>query len=100
MFEPGDRLCVEMVRRLVEQENIWFLQQQPAQRNPATLTTGQNLYWRFWRWTAQRIHGHLQPRIEIPGILLIQLLLHLALALEKRRSMVLAPNSRPYSPER
>jgi len=31
-----------------------------------------------------RIHSHLQPRIKIPGILVVRLLLHLALLFEQR----------------
>jgi hypothetical protein len=36
-FEPGDRLGVEMVRGLVEQQEVGRLQEQPAERDAAAL---------------------------------------------------------------
>jgi hypothetical protein len=36
-FEPGDRLRVEVVRRLVEQEQIRRREEQPAERDTAAL---------------------------------------------------------------
>ena len=83
MFEPRYRLGIQMIRRLVEQKNIGLLQEQPAQRNPATFAAGQDFHRRVRRRTAQRIHRHLQPRVEIPGILMVELLLHFALTLEQ-----------------
>jgi hypothetical protein len=38
-FEPRDALGVEVVRRLVEQQQVRCLQQQPAQRDTAALAT-------------------------------------------------------------
>ena len=38
-FEPGNRFGVEMVGRLVEQQEVGLAEQQPAQRDPAALTT-------------------------------------------------------------
>ena len=83
MFQPRHRLGVEVIGRLVEQKNVGFLQEQPAQRNAATFAAGQYLHRRVRRRAAQRIHRHLQPRIEIPGVLMVELLLHLSLALEQ-----------------
>ena len=40
-LEPVDRLGVEVVRGLVEQQQVGLRQQQPAQRDPASLTAGQ-----------------------------------------------------------
>ena len=37
-FEPGDAFRVQMVGRLIEQQQVRLFQQQPAQRDPATLT--------------------------------------------------------------
>ena len=52
-------------------------------RDPAPFAAGQDFHRRVGGRTAQRIHRHLQPRVEIPGVEMIQLLLHLALALEQ-----------------
>jgi len=40
-FEPGHRLGVEVVGRLVEEKEFRLFQQQPAQRHPAALTAGE-----------------------------------------------------------
>ena len=40
-LEPGDRFGVEMVGRLVEQQQVGRLQQQPAQRDAAALAARQ-----------------------------------------------------------
>ncbi len=40
MFEPGHRFGIEMVGRLVEQQNIRFLQKQAAHRDTAALAAG------------------------------------------------------------
>ena len=83
MFEPGHRFGVEMVGRLVEQQNVGLLQQQAAQGHTAALAAGENFHRRLRRRAAQRIHRHLQPRVQIPGVEMIELLLHLALAFEQ-----------------
>ena len=40
-LEPGDRLGVEVVRRLVEEQQVGRRQQQPAERDAAALAAGQ-----------------------------------------------------------
>ncbi len=40
-LEPGDRLGVEVVGRLVEQQQVGPREQQPAQRDPAPLAARQ-----------------------------------------------------------
>ena len=40
-LEPADRLGVEVVRRLVEQQQVGRAEQQPAQRDAAALATGE-----------------------------------------------------------
>ena len=40
-LEPGDRLGVEMVRRLVEQQQVGRGEQQPAERDAAALAAGE-----------------------------------------------------------
>ena len=83
MFEPRYRLSVEMIGGFIEQKNVGLLQQQTAQRDAAPLAAGQDFHRGVRRRTAQRIHRHLQPRIEIPGVLMVEFLLHFALPLEQ-----------------
>ena len=43
LLKPLDRFGVQMVRRLIQQEDIGFLDQQPAERDPALFPTGEDL---------------------------------------------------------
>ena len=74
-LEPGDRLRIQMVRGLVQEQNVGLLQKQPAKRNTAALPSGQRVHHLISRRTAQRFHGEVQPRIQIPGAKCIQLFL-------------------------
>ena len=65
-LEPRDRLGVEMVRRLVEQQQIRRLQQQAAQRDAAPLAARQRLDLDVGRRKPQRFHRELELRVELP----------------------------------
>ena len=41
LFEPIDAIGIEMIRRLIEQENRGFLQEQTRERHAATFTAGE-----------------------------------------------------------
>jgi hypothetical protein len=84
VFEPRDGLRVEVVRWFVEQQDVGFLQQQATQRNAPSFAARQDFYGRFGRWTAQRVHGHFESRVEVPRVLRVEFLLHFALSLEQR----------------
>ena len=81
-LEPGDRLGVEMVRRLVEQQQVRRLQQQAAERHAAPLAARQRRDVGVGRRQAQRVHRELEPRVEIPAVGRLDAVLHLALLLE------------------
>ena len=89
LLKPADGLGVEVVGRLVEQQNVGFLQQKPAQSDAALFTTAQCANHRIRRRTAERVHRHLKPRVEVPSIGVIQLFLNLALPFDKRRHRVI-----------
>ncbi len=83
-FEPGDRFGVEMVGRLVEEQDVRFLEQQAAERHPPTLSARQRRNRRIaWR-AAQGIHRQFQPTVEIPGVEMIQLFLQRRLLGDQR----------------
>ncbi len=75
LFEPLDALGIEVVRGLVQQQQVRLLQQQPAQGDPAPLATGQHSDVRIGSRAAQGIHGLLELGIEVPGVLVVDLLL-------------------------
>ena len=57
LLQPGDGLGVEMVGRLVQQKQVRLLEQQLAECDPATLTTGELGDVGIARRQPQRIHG-------------------------------------------
>src|SRR5262249_13257695 len=65
-FEPRDRLSVEMVGRLVKQQQLGLLEQQPTERNATPLAAGQRVDVGIIRGTTQGIHRLVDLRIEIP----------------------------------
>ena len=74
-LEPGHRLGVEMIRRLIEKEHVGFREQEPAKRNPAALTARERTHVRIARRAAQRIHGHLEGALHLPAVHGIDLIL-------------------------
>ena len=81
-LEPGDRLGVEVVGRLVEQQQVGRLQQQPAQRDAAPLAARERRDVGVRRRQPQRVHRELEPRVEVPGVGGLDLVLDLALLVE------------------
>ncbi len=78
LLEPQHRLGVEVVGGLVEEQQVGLAQQQLAQRDTAALTTGEVGDGLVRRRAAQRVHGLLELRVEIPRVGVIELLLELA----------------------
>src|SRR5256712_3579919 len=76
-LEPGDGLGVEMVRGLVEEQEVRLGEEQPAERDPATLAAGERsdilIAWR----AAERVHRDVDGRVEIPKTLRLDLVLGL-----------------------
>ena len=81
-LEPGDRFGVEMVGRLVEQQQVGRLQQQPAQRDAAAFAAGERRDLGVGRRQPQRVHRELEPRVEIPRVRRVDLVLDLRLLVE------------------
>ena len=76
-FEPLDGLGVEMVGRLVEQQQLGLLEQQPAERDAAALAARELLHVAVVRRTAQRVHRLVDLGVEIPQPLGLDLVLEL-----------------------
>ncbi len=55
-FEPGHALGVEMVGRLVQQQQVGLIQQQLGERDAAPLTARELRHLGVVRRTAQRVH--------------------------------------------
>ena len=76
-FEPVDRLGVEMVGRLVEQQQVGLVEQQLAQRDAAALAARQLGDVGVVGRAAQRVHRLVDLGIEIPQALGLDLVLQL-----------------------
>ena len=67
-LEPVDRLGVEMVRRLVEEQQIGVLEEQPGQRDAPSLAAAQGRDGRVVRRAAERLHGDFDVAFDVPGV--------------------------------
>ena len=87
-LEPPHRLGVEVVRGLVEQQQVGGLQHQPAQRDAAPLAPRQVGDGRARRWQPQRVHRLLDPRVEVPGAGRLDLVLQAPLLVHRVLQLV------------
>ena len=84
VFEPLDALGVEVVGRLVEQQDRGLLDQQAGQRDAALLAAGQVLDRPVRRRAAQRLHRDLELVVERPAVDRVDLALEFAHLLHQR----------------
>ena len=66
-FEPGDGFGVEVIRRLVEEQNVGFGKEEAAQGHAA----GEDCDGRLTGWATEGVHRQLQFGVQIPRIVLI-----------------------------
>ena len=90
VLEPGHRLGVEVVGGLVEEQQVGALEQEPAERDTAALATREGGHVLLARGTAQRLHGHLDGALELPGAGRLDVFLELALLRQQGLHLVLA----------
>ena len=83
-LEPGDRLGVEVVRRLVEEQQVGRREEQPAERDAAPLAARERRHVAVALGQAERVHRPVERRVEAPGVGAVDLLLHLRLLGEQR----------------
>ena len=76
-FEPRHGFRIEMVGRLVEQQQVRLVEQQPAQRDAAALAARELGDIGVVRRTAQRVHRLIDLAVEIPQALRLDLVLQL-----------------------
>ena len=66
-LEPGDGLGVEVVGRLVQEEQVGLGQEQATERHPPSLATRERADVGVARREAERVHGDLEGAVELPG---------------------------------
>ena len=88
-LEPRDRLGVEMVGRLVEQQHVGRRQQQAAQRHAALLAARELVDDGVPRRQAQRVGGDLELALQLPAADRVDGVLQLRLLLEQLVHLVI-----------
>ena len=67
-FEPVDRLGVEVVGRLVEEQQVGVAEEQPGERDATLLATGQGRDIGVVGRAAQGVHRDVDVALEVPGV--------------------------------
>ena len=67
-LQPFDRFRVEMVRGLVEEQQVRVLEQEPREGDPALLAAREGRDIGVVGRTAQRVHRDLDVPLDIPGV--------------------------------
>ena len=75
-LEPVDTLRIEVIRGLVEQQEIGLLQQEPAEGNAPPLPAGEVGDGPVARRQVHRVHRDLHLPVEIPRVFRLDLVLH------------------------
>ena len=88
LLEPEHRFGVQVVGRLVEQQQVGRGEQQLAQGDPPLLAAGEHRDVGVRGWAAQRVHGLLELRVEVPGVGVVDVLLQLAHLLDELVAVV------------
>ena len=83
-LEPEHRLGVEVVRRLVEQQQVGRGEQQAAERHAAALAAGERRHVAVAVGEAQRVHRVVELRFELPRAAAVDLVLDRRLLGEQR----------------
>ena len=83
LFQPVDRLGVEVVGRLVEQKYVGLLEQQAAEGHAAALASREGVDFLVIGRTLEGIHSPLQLGIDIPGVGGVESVLKFPLALDE-----------------
>lgn len=78
-FQPCHGFCIQVVGWFVEQQHVWFFQQQTAQRHAAAFTTGQVGDFRIPVWQTQGISGALQLHVQVVTVMRLDNLFKLTL---------------------
>ena len=84
-LEPEHRLGVEVVGRLVEQQQVGVAEQEPGERDAALLAAGERRDVGVVGRAAQRVHRDVDVALEVPGVGGVDLVLERGLLRADRR---------------
>ena len=83
-LEPGHRLRVEVVRRLVEEQQVGRREQQAAERDAPALAARERRHVAVAVGEPERVHRAVERLVEAPRVGAVDLLLHRRLLREQR----------------
>ena len=84
VLQPGDRFGVEVVGRLVEQEDIRLGEQEAGEGDAPPLAAAEHGDGRIAGRAAQGVHRQLQLIVEVPGVVMVEPVLQPALFGDER----------------
>src|SRR5690606_33601732 len=73
LLEPRDRLGVQVVGRLVEQQHVRLLEENATKRDPASLTAGKRLDGGVIGREPERVHRDVDLPVQLPEALRLDL---------------------------
>ena len=79
LFQPVDTFCIQVVGRLVQQQDVRFLQQQTTESYTTAFTSRQIFHRLVFGRTTQCVHRAFQLAVQIPCICSIDYILQLSL---------------------
>lgn len=82
-FQPRHGFGIQVVSRFVEQQHVWFFQQQAAQRDAAAFTTGKLLNFGIPVRQTQGIGGTLKLHVQVVTVVRLDNFFKLALLRSK-----------------
>ena len=88
LLQPVDRLCIEVVRRFIEQQYVGLLQEQSTESHTTTLATGEVLHRPIGRRTIKRSHGTLKLGVHVPCVCGIDDVLQFSLTIHEAFHLV------------
>ena len=100
LLQPLNTLGIEMVRRLVEEQDVGLFQEQTRQRDTAFFTARKMIDHLVGRRTPQRVHRHLDLRSDVPRAEAINLFLKLRLFFRDRVALGIVGRRADFIPRR
>ena len=75
-LEPVDALCIQMIGRLIQNEDVGFGEQQATERYPAFFPAGELVRRGLGRGQTQGVHRSFDGAVEIPAVAGLDRVLH------------------------